>query len=211
MGYELDREKHRLAICEGEYEVVRRIIDSFIDGKGLHAIAYQLNRDGVPALTERVYLPAPRHCPITRTEKKSKSCYTRPNHQEYDEYCRPCIARYGERARVVGDRGWGKSTIQKITTNPLYQGKMMWDRRRRSSEGTAGGEAECQVSETVTNDVIVTEAEYRQIQTIRKDRRHIHPRMHNSSFLLTGLIECECGANMTGQADGITVKVQNTR
>jgi site-specific DNA recombinase len=204
VGYELDRSTHTLKICREEAKLVKKVIEFHLQGWGITAITYELNRLEFPAMTARVFLPSPRFCVMIQKEKHSKSCYLRPFHEEYRNHCIACIEQFGDQAKHVERNGIGKTTVSRIVQQDLYKGHMVWGRTKNNhqEEGPYRNRQDRQhwvSSENCINDSLVTEEEFTEIGR-RRRANHVAPaKARAGTYVLAGLLKCgNCGAPMNG-------------
>ena len=97
-------------------------------------------------------------------------------------------------ASPTGQR-WLKTTVQKVLTNEVYTGTLVW-----------GANAKDQTPPVRVADAfpaLVSAAQFRRVAALLASRgpAKAHPRRSASSYLLSGLVKCRrCGRALTGQA-----------
>ena len=208
VGYELDRSTHTLKICPEEAKLVKKVIEFHLQGRGITAITYELNRLQFPAMTARVFLPSPRFCSMIQKEKHSKSCYLRPFHEENRNHCISCVEQFGDQAKHVERNGIGKTTVSRIVQQDLYKGHMVWGRTKNNhqKEGpnrNRQGRQHWMQSENAINDSLVTEEEFTEIGRQRRANYVAPARARVGTYVLAGLLKCgNCGAPMNGHTSG---------
>jgi len=109
-----------------------------------------------------------------------------------------------------GGRMWSPSTVQKILSNPIYQGELRYGQRRRNPDyGNREGEHFYRTNDKPLSvkgvvPAIVSCEEWIAAQTIRSSRpavsRRSSGRALSSRYLLSGLACCRCGKGFVGQA-----------
>lgn len=202
IGFELDRETHLFMRCPEEAALVEKIVEMYLSGNGIVQIAHRLNDIAWPPVTQRVYLPSPRWCPIIRKEKRTGSCYVRPAHKEYEDHCVGCIEKFGPEARIETPSGVGKSTVRRILCQDLSPGVMVWGRTKSNGKGRVRVDDKLHIrAEKKTHDSLFDDETLEQIRQIREERKTTSPRTQIGKWLLTGIINCECGAAMSGHSD----------
>lgn len=121
--------------------------------------------------------------------------------------CRAIALALNERGvRTRGGRGWSDAHVSKILRNPLYIGRLVYNR-----EAHAQGQRTGQIIMNDPDQVIVVDQvapaivdpeTWEQVQRIRAGRprldRNGSARSQSGSFLLTGLLRCTCGHGVTG-------------
>ena len=97
-------------------------------------------------------------------------------------------------ASPTGGR-WLKTTVQKVLTNAVYTGTLVW-----------GANAKDQAPPVRVPDAfpaLVSAAQFRRVGALLAARgpAKVHPRRSASSYLLSGLVKCRrCGRALSGQA-----------
>ena len=94
---------------------------------------------------------------------------------------------------------WSKTSVHKVLTNEAYCGTLVWGGRpghRAIKSGVAP------VREENAWPAIIDQETFHRVQQKMADKgpRMIHPRTVVSSYLLSGLLFCSCGAAMTGRS-----------
>ena len=208
VGYELDRSTHTLRVCPEEAALVKKVLELSLQGWGITAITYELNRLEFPLMTARVFLPSPRFCSIIQKEKHSKSCYLRPFHGEYKEHCIRCIESFGDQAKIIETNGIGRTTVSRILQQDLYRGRMVWGRTKNNheEEGPNRNHQDRQQwmhSENAINDSLVTDDEFQEIERNRRANSVAPAKARAGTYVLAGLLKCgTCGAPMNRHTSG---------
>jgi len=107
---------------------------------------------------------------------------------------------------------WNKGTVGHILCNELYIGTMIWGKTQVNEKyGKVEGEKsrnrrENPIIKEFTEDVlppIISKEEFRRVKSIRESKDAFSSgtsgRTYSSSFLLSGLLRCTCGATLWGK------------
>ena len=112
------------------------------------------------------------------------------------------------RVQLVNELGLSipKSSLPYIEESALtYAGHTVWNRHNETIDGKyKGGKRYRDRSEWViqrdTHEPMITEEEAENLLTRREKERASRKRRRVSVYLLTGLIQCQCGANIIGES-----------
>jgi site-specific DNA recombinase len=99
-------------------------------------------------------------------------------------------ARILNKEGLLGRRNnqWAAFTVQYIIENPVYCGKIRWNKDSRSEEIIVDG----------THEKIISEEEFEEVQRIRKERNKQGKRM-TSFYPFSSVLHCgRCGSNLIG-------------
>ncbi len=116
-----------------------------------------------------------------------------------------------EIARVLNSEGYrtrsgklfGTTIINFWLRNPVYTGKLVWNRTDRSNEKPLRKPTNEVIVVSNTHEALVSQDEFDQIQALLASRRPRvrHPRVVASKYLLSGFCFCgKCGAALIGTA-----------
>ena len=111
------------------------------------------------------------------------------------------IANYLNTEGYKTKRGNAFSTdsIKEIITNPLYIGKVRFNRYENWSEKRRKGKSESFVLVDGIHEPIISPELWEKVQTIRKTKAQRPTKNYEGNYVLTGLIKCPvCGATMVG-------------
>ncbi|WP_394219128.1 recombinase family protein [Halobacillus trueperi] len=141
-----NKDDSRLEIVPEEAAIVRKIYNLYVSGKGLKAIANQINHEGY------------------RTK--------RGNH-------------------------FSTAAVKDIVTNPIYIGKVRFNRYENWSERRRRGKSEDIIIQDGNHDPIVDPELWSQVQLIQKKKASKPMKNYDGKYLLVGLMKCPmCGATM---------------
>ena len=145
-----------LKIVENEAITVRKIFSMYASGKGLRAIANQINREGY--LTKR-------------------------------------------------GNTFSTASITEIISNPLYVGKIRFNRYENWSEKRRKGKSENVILVDGNHEPIIEKDLWERVQLIKATRAEKPMKNFEGHYVLTGLIKCPaCGATMVGTRTTNTLK-----
>ena len=90
---------------------------------------------------------------------------------------------------------WLKTTVQKVLTNAVYTGTLVWGANAKDQAPPVRVEH--------AFPAVVSAEQFRRVATLLESRgpANAHPRRSTSSYLLSGLVKCQrCGRALSGQA-----------
>lgn len=145
-----------LKIVENEATTVRKIFSMYASGKGLRAIANQINREGY--LTKR-------------------------------------------------GNTFSTASITEIISNPLYVGKIRFNRYENWSEKRRKGKSENVILAEGNHEPIIGKDLWEKVQLIKATKASKPMKNFEGHYVLTGLVKCPvCGATMVGTRTTNTLK-----
>ncbi|PKG24279.1 recombinase family protein [Niallia nealsonii] len=140
------RNNSKLETVPSEAAIVRKIFGLYASGKGLKAIANQLN------------------------------------HEE-----------------LVTKRGnsFSTSAIKEILLNPIYIGKIRFNRYENWNEQRRKGKSDNPIIVDGEHEAIISPELWEKVQHLQRKKSKVHPRHFEGNYTLTGLLRCpQCGASM---------------
>lgn len=141
-----DKEISTLVVVPEEAVVVRKIFNLYASGKGLKAIANQLNHEGY------------------RTKRKNM---------------------------------FGTASIKEIILNPVYVGKIRFNRYENWSEKRRKGKSEDVIIVKGHHEAIINENLWNKVQFIQQKKSKTNIKNYEGKYLLVGFMKCpKCGAAM---------------
>jgi len=141
-----DQDISTLVIVPEEAIVVRKIFNLYASGKGLKAIANQLNHEGY------------------RTKRKNM---------------------------------FSTSSIKEIILNPVYVGKIRFNRYENWNEKRRKGKSEDVIIVKGYHEAIIDENLWNKVQFIQQKKSKTNIKNYDGKYLLVGLMKCpKCGAAM---------------
>jgi site-specific DNA recombinase len=140
------RNDSKLEVVPSEAAVVRKIFELYASGKGLKAIANQLNHEGL--LTKR-------------------------------------------------GNSFSTSAIKEILLNPIYIGKIRFNRYENWNERRRKGKSDNPIIVDGEHEAIISQELWDKVQHLQRKKSKVHPRQFEGNYTLTGLMRCpQCGAAM---------------
>lgn len=99
--------------------------------------------------------------------------------------------------RTKKDNLFGSAAIRKIIKNPIYIGKIRFNKQRNWSEKRRAGSNPNPIIAEGEHEAIISQELWDKVHTLYEKRRKQSKKKHNITFLLSGLLRCpECGASM---------------
>lgn len=151
LGYEskksaTNQNDSTLVIVPEEAIVVRKIFKLYASGKGLKAIANQINHEGY---------------------------------------------------RTKRGNSFSTASVKEIILNPVYIGKVRFNRYENWSEKRRKGKSEDVILENGNQEPIIDEALWNKVQLIQRQKSKRSMKNYDGKYLLVGLLKCPmCGATM---------------
>jgi site-specific DNA recombinase len=96
---------------------------------------------------------------------------------------------------------WTVGTIHNILKNENYTGTLVWNRKSRSGSSKKRNPSGEVIRVKKSHPAIIPWQTFDKVQRILEDRdpKIVHPRSHDSRYLLSGLLFCgKCGSRMVG-------------
>lgn len=145
-----------LEIVPEEAVVVRKIFELFANGKGLKAIANQINKEGY------------------RTKRNNT---------------------------------FSTAAIKEILLNPVYAGKIRFNRYENWSEKRRKGKSDDVIIVDGNHEAIISESLWQKVQLIQQQKSKTNIKNYEGNYLLVGLMKCpKCGASMVSTRTTNTLK-----
>ena len=119
------------------------------------------------------------------------------------------IANYLNREGYKTKRGntFSTDSIKEIILNPLYVGKVRFNRYENWSERKRKGKSENVIVVDGIHEPIISQELWHKVQTIQQQKANKPMKNYEGNYVLTGLIKCpECGATMVGTRTTNTLK-----
>ena len=119
------------------------------------------------------------------------------------------IANYLNREGYKTKRGntFSTDSIKEIILNPLYVGKVRFNRYENWSERKRKGKSENVIIVDGIHEPIISQELWDKVQAIRQQKAKKPMKNYEGNYVLTGLIKCpECGATMVGTRTTNTLK-----
>jgi site-specific DNA recombinase len=109
-----------------------------------------------------------------------------------------------------GGRGWADAYVSAILRNPIYFGRLVFNRQAHARGRKLGKVILNDANQVITVDgaapAIVDPQTWEQVRRIAAQRPRVDrtgsPRTRSSAFLLTGLARCTCGHSIVGYYGG---------
>lgn len=99
------------------------------------------------------------------------------------------------------------SAIKEIITNPLYNGKIRYNRYVNWNDRRRKGKNDEPIIVQGEHEAIIDDDLWNSVQSLQQKKAKTSPRKFNGSFLLTGLIKCpQCGSSMIASRTVNTLK-----
>lgn len=145
-----------LEIVPEEAVIVRKIFELFANGKGLKAIANQINKEGY------------------RTKRNNT---------------------------------FSTAAVKEILLNPVYAGKIRFNRYENWSEKRRKGKSDDVVIVDGNHEAIIDESLWQKVQLIQQQKSKTSIKNYEGNYLLVGLMKCpKCGASMVSTRTTNTLK-----
>jgi DNA invertase Pin-like site-specific DNA recombinase len=170
---------HRLEVDPDAGPVVQRIFTEYLAGKGYHAIATELTRDGIPSPSA--------HDPA------------RNRHRDVRSWSKIAVRSILMNPRYTGRQVWNRQRRDEVLVDVEdvaagYESRLRWNEQ-----------SEWVWSEQVTHEAIVSPEcfEKVRVQMTAASRPHSSKRHHTArTYVLSGLVHCAiCGHRMQGNAN----------
>ncbi len=101
--------------------------------------------------------------------------------------------------RTKKDNTFSTAAISEIISNPVYVGKVRFNRYENWSEKKRKGKSENVIIADGTHEAIISQDLWDKVQAIKKTRAEKPMKNFEGNYVLTGLIKCPvCGATMVG-------------
>ncbi|MDW8802637.1 recombinase family protein [Clostridium sp. A1-XYC3] len=95
------------------------------------------------------------------------------------------------------NKPWDSSALRRMINNPVYTGKYIWNKTRRSTNLKKDSSEWITVEDSHTP--IITKNLYEEVQSVAKSKSTIKGKAAKSIYLLSSMIKCgHCGHNMIG-------------
>lgn len=134
----------------------------------------------------------------------------------FDEYLKGRSCRHiafglnDEGRRTRSDKLWANADISRLLRNPLYCGRLEYNRRAFAAKRKTGKVADKPAGEVITFDgaapAIVDTETWAQAERVRASRPRVDrgssARTQSSPYLLSGLLRCTCGHAWVGIQGG---------
>ena len=109
--------------------------------------------------------------------------------------------------RTKRGNSFNTSAIKEIILNPLYIGKIRFNRYENWSEHRRKGKSENVILADGVHEPIITQELWDRVQALQKSKAEKPMKNYEGNYLLTGLIKCPfCGATMVGTRTTNTLK-----